>query len=105
MKPNICTSVLSEHKEITSHDQVLASTTRHEQAQALEVVTKKAPRHKPNVAYNLPIPKVPKYSTTTITTHLGPRRVEEHTHTRVVERTYTPLSILNTNTIRCFRCN
>ena len=40
VKPEIRTRILSEHKEVTSREQVLASAARHEQALALEATTK-----------------------------------------------------------------
>jgi hypothetical protein len=41
LKPTLRTSVLSEHKDITSRSQVMASAARHEQALALEHATNK----------------------------------------------------------------
>lgn len=105
VKPDIRTSVLSEHKEITSREQVLASAARHEQAQALETATKKGLKHEPTAARHPPAPKTHERSTTTTTTHSGPRRVEEYTHTRVAERTQAPPPPQVASGTRCYKCN
>ena len=105
IKPEIRTSVLSEHKEITSREQVLASAARHEQAQSLEAATKsKAPKHESNATRSALAPKTHERSSTTAT-QSGPRRVEEYTHTRVAERSTAPSLQQNSRGPQCYKCN
>ena len=114
VKPATRTSVLSEHKEITSREQVLASASRHEQAQSLEDATRtkvtrtthhETTRQETNANRNPPAPKAPERSTTTTTTYSGPRKVEEQSHTRVAERSQAPPSQSNSSGGRCYKCN
>ena len=105
IKPKIRTSVLSEHKEITSREQVLASAARHEQAQSLEAATKsKAPKYESNATRSALAPKTHERSSTTAT-QSGPRRVEEYTYTRVAERSTAPSLQQNSRGPQCYKCN
>jgi hypothetical protein len=106
VKPAIRTSVLSEHKEITSREQVLASAARHKQAAALETATQRKTRNETHA------PRIPhaertqgKTTTTPIVQSSG-RRIEEQTSTRVVNKTPVgpALPIRPGSGIKCFKC-
>lgn len=121
VKPEIRTSVLSEHKEITSRDQVLASASRHEQALALEVATKPRShrqetrhetrhevRHETHATRTPHPPRAQERSSTSSTQAAAtPRRVEEIIQTRSVSRTpdITPATASTPmEKVQCYNC-
>ena len=108
IKPEIRTSVLSEHKDITSREQVLASAARHEQALALEAATKTRParheaRHETSASRTLHTFKTQERSSSSTSTPTGPRKIEEQTQLRASEKSMTP-TIPSQRGLQCYKC-